>query len=64
MIVLNDILDADEVAKILRIHRRTVIRLAAQGEIPAFKVGEKWRFMREDLESYIQEQKRKQQKKD
>lgn len=62
MLVLNDILDADEVAKILRVHRRTVIRLAAQGEIPAFKVGEKWRFMREDLESYIQDQKRKQQK--
>lgn len=62
MLALNDILDADEVAKILRIHRRTVIRLATQGEIPGFKVGEKWRFMKEDLESYIQAQKKKQQR--
>jgi excisionase family DNA binding protein len=61
MLALDNILDAEEVAKLLRVHRRTVIRLASQGEIPAFKVGDKWRFMREDLESYIEEQKRKQQ---
>lgn len=56
--VINDILDADEVGKMLRVHSRTVIRLANQGELPGFKVGGQWRFMRRDIENYIEEQKR------
>jgi len=42
----------------LRIHPRTVIRLANQGELPGFKVGGQWRFKRQDIEDYIEEQKR------
>ena len=41
---------------------RTVIRLAERGEIIGFKVGDVWRFYRRDIEDYIEEQKRKQQK--
>ncbi len=58
LFVINDILDADEVGKMLRVHPRTVIRLANQGELPGFKVGGQWRFMRRDIENYIEEQKR------
>lgn len=53
----DNILDAEEVGKLLRIHPRTVIRLAGQGEIPGFKVGGQWRFKRQDIEDYIEEQK-------
>lgn len=54
----DDILDAEEVGKLLRIHQRTVIRLASQGQFPGFKVGGQWRFKRQDIEDYIEEQKR------
>lgn len=64
MLVINDILDPDEVAKLLRVHVRTVTRLATSGELPGFKVGGQWRFKREDIDAYIEEQKRKQQNKD
>jgi excisionase family DNA binding protein len=55
-IVIGDILDANEVAELLRIHPRTVIRLAGKGELPGFKVGDQWRFRREAIEQYIKEQ--------
>ena len=54
--VLDDILDADQVGKMLRVHARTVIRLAHQAKLPGFKVGDQWRFRREAIEQYIREQ--------
>jgi excisionase family DNA binding protein len=59
MLVIDDILDAEEVGKMLRIHSRTVIRLANQGKLPGFKVGGQWRFRRKDIEDYIEEQKQR-----
>ena len=56
MVVLRDILDADEVAEMLRVHPRTVKRLASQGELPGFRVGGQWRFRREAIEEYIRRQ--------
>jgi excisionase family DNA binding protein len=54
--VLDDILDADQVGKMLRVHSRTVIRLAREAKLPGFKVGDQWRFRREAIEHYIREQ--------
>jgi excisionase family DNA binding protein len=64
--VLKDILDANEVAELLRVHPRTVKRLASQGELPGFRVGGQWRFRREAIEEYIrrQEQRHDDRKKD
>ena len=58
----EDILDPKEVAQILRVSVRTVVRLAERGEIVAFKVGDLWRFHRSDIDNYIEAQKRKQRK--
>ncbi len=49
----NEILTLDEVAVYLKAGKRTVYRLAACGEIPAFKLGGTWRFRRSDLEQWI-----------
>ena len=50
------ILEAEEVAEMLRVHPRTIMRLASQGKIPGFKVGGQWRFRREAIDQYIREQ--------
>lgn len=52
----DDILDAKEAGKMLKVHARTVIRLAERGELPAFRVGDLWRFRRVDVEEYINRQ--------
>jgi excisionase family DNA binding protein len=52
----GDILTLDEVATFLKAGKRTIYRLAAGGEIPAFKLGGTWRFSRSDIESWIKQQ--------
>jgi excisionase family DNA binding protein len=43
-----------EVSKFLRIGTSTVYRLAQEGDLPARKVGGKWRFYRKHLELWLQ----------
>ena len=49
----DEILTIEEVATYLKAGRRTVYRLAANGQIPAFKLGGVWRFRRAELELWI-----------
>jgi excisionase family DNA binding protein len=38
------LLNTDEAAMLLRIHPKTLQRMARKGEIPAMQVGKLWRF--------------------
>lgn len=49
----KEILSAKEVARYLDLHLFTVHRLARTGKIPAFKIGNDWRFRRSSLENWI-----------
>ena len=49
----GEILTLDEVAAYLKAGKRTVYRLAAEGKLPAFKLGGTWRFRRSDLDKWI-----------
>ena len=49
----DEILTIDEVAACLKAGKRTVYRLAASGELPAFKLGGTWRFRRGELDQWI-----------
>ena len=55
-VIESEILTLDEVAAYLKAGKRTIYRLAANGEIPAFKLGGTWRFSRSDIESWIKQQ--------
>ena len=50
----GEILTLDEVAAYLKAGKRTVYRLAAEGKLPAFKLGGTWRFRRSDLDEWIE----------
>lgn len=52
----EEILDVKEVANMLKVSTRTVIRLAERGDLVAFKIGDLWRFRRSDVNEYIQRQ--------
>ncbi len=49
----DEILTIDEVAVYLKAGKRTVYRLAASGQVPAFKLGGTWRFRRGELDRWI-----------
>ena len=53
-----EVLRAEEAAAFLCAHVETVRRLARRGEIPSFKVGKDWRFYRQALLRWIEEQSR------
>lgn len=55
----DEILTIKEVAEYLKLAEKTAYRLAAEGELPGFKVGGSWRFKREDIESLIENSKTK-----
>jgi excisionase family DNA binding protein len=55
--VMNDeILTLKEASKYLKLAEKTAYRLAAEGKLPGFKVGGSWRFKKEDMDNWIQEQ--------
>ncbi|HBX8428220.1 TPA: helix-turn-helix domain-containing protein, partial [Klebsiella pneumoniae] len=47
---LQVIFTLDELAAYLKVGKRTLYRLAAHGEIPAFKVGGTWRFPQSEID--------------
>jgi excisionase family DNA binding protein len=55
----DEILTIQELAEYLKLNEKTAYRLAAEKKLPGFKVGGSWRFKRDDLEAWIEEQKGK-----
>ena len=53
----DEILTLKEVAEYLKLAEKTAYRLAAEGKLPGFKVGGSWRFKREDIFLWIEENK-------
>ena len=53
----DEILTLKELAVYLTLAEKTAYRLASEGKLPGFKVGGSWRFKREDVEKWIEEQK-------
>jgi excisionase family DNA binding protein len=55
----DDIMTVKEMAEFLKLTERTIYRLAAENQFPAFKVGGSWRFRRVDVEDWIEAKKAK-----
>lgn len=49
---------AEETCRYLKITQRTLYRYLQNHQIPAFKLGKEWRFVRSDLEQWIRERTR------
>lgn len=56
----SDILTIREVADYLKLAEKTAYRLVASGKIPGFKVGGSWRFRREEIKAWIDDQSKRQ----
>lgn len=47
------VMTLEEVARYLRINKSTVYRMARDGTLPAWKLGNVWRFKKEAIEGWI-----------
>src|SRR6266568_1837896 len=52
----DEILTVPEVAKLLKVADKTVYTMAQNAELPCFKVRGQWRFRREDIDRWIDQQ--------
>jgi excisionase family DNA binding protein len=52
----QQLMTVEDVATYLQLNTQTVSRMAARGELPAVKVGRHWRFRRETLDKYLDEE--------
>lgn len=58
----SDIITIKEVAEYLKIKEKTAYHLAANGDIPGFKVGGSWRFKKSEIDKWINEQQKAEKK--
>ena len=52
---IGQVMTSVEAAEYLKMHVKTVCRLAKEGKIPARKVGSEWRFLRSVLDNWLAE---------
>lgn len=52
------IMTVNELAKYLRLHEQTVYRMAKEGALPSYKVGNRWRFDKPSIDAWLRSQKR------
>ncbi len=53
----KEILTAKQVAELLQMDQRTIYKLAKGGEFPSFKITNQWRFLRKDIEKWVEKKK-------
>ena len=52
---MPEIMTTREMAEYLRLHQITICKFAAEGKIPAIRVGRVWRFDKEAVDKWISE---------
>ena len=52
---MPEIMTTKELAEYLRLHQITICKFAAEGRIPAVRVGRVWRFDKEAIDKWISE---------
>jgi len=57
------VMTLEEVSRYLRINKSTVYRMARDGTLPAWKLGNVWRFKKDSIERWIANTQKAQQQK-
>jgi len=55
----EEVMKIKDVAILLKVGEKTVYSMAQTGELPAFKVRGQWRISRNDIDTWIEQQKHK-----
>jgi len=55
---MSNIVTPKELSRYLKLSESTIYKLASQGELPGFKIGDSWRFDMEEVMKVIREAKK------
>ena len=47
------VLNTEEAAALLQVHPKTLQKMAREGTVPAFRIGDLWRFGGSDLDAWL-----------
>lgn len=51
--VFEPLMDCRDAAKLLRVHSKTVLKMARAGDLPGIRFGKLWRFRACDLDEWL-----------
>ena len=51
--VFEPTLNSDQAAALLQIHPKTIQKMARQGRLPAYRIGDLWRFRASELDEWL-----------
>ena len=54
---MEKLMKAKELSQFLKLSESTIYKLASNGKIPGFKIGDSWRFELEEIQKLIRESK-------
>jgi excisionase family DNA binding protein len=52
-VTFEKVLDTEEAAALLQIHPKTLQKMAREGTVPAFRIGDLWRFRASALDEWL-----------
>ncbi len=55
---MEKLMKAKELSQFLKLSESTIYKLASNGKIPGFKIGDSWRFELEEIQKLIRESKK------
>ena len=58
----RELLNIKQVQEVLHLSERTVFRLIKEKKLRGFKIGREWRFEPQDIDNFIQQQRREAEK--
>lgn len=53
VLAFERVLNSDEAAALLQIHPKTLQKMAREGSVPAFRIGDLWRFRASALDEWL-----------
>jgi excisionase family DNA binding protein len=55
---MEELLTIEELASYLKISKHTLYKMVEKGKIPALKVANQWRFKKEDINMWLERQRK------
>ncbi len=55
---MEELLTLEELAKYLKISKPTLYKMVEKGKIPALKVANQWRFKKDDINKWLEKQRK------
>ncbi|MHA1304110.1 MAG: helix-turn-helix domain-containing protein [Candidatus Heimdallarchaeaceae archaeon] len=55
---MEELLTLEELAKYLKISKPTLYKMVEKGKIPALKIANQWRFKKDDINRWLEKQRK------